>query len=32
MHEYYAKACSAYLQISQGCIEENKAEEGVKYL
>ena len=32
MHEYYGKACSTYLTISQECIEENKVDEGIKYL
>ena len=32
MQEYYGKACSTYLLISQECIDENKTEEGIKYL
>ena len=32
MREYYGKACSTYLLISNECIEENKVDEGIKYL
>jgi len=32
MQEYFHKASSTYLLISSECLEENKIEEGVKYL